>query len=108
MADGSLGDSARIDIDSATGVVIAPASKAGIGELAANHEAELTQMLHERGALLFRGWAVRTAEEFRDAVGAMWSAAWAEYREPGTPRSRVIDNVSTSTEYDAASPIHLH
>jgi hypothetical protein len=108
MADGSLGDRVRIAIDPATGVVITPVSTTAVSELTATHEAELTQLLHEHGALLFRGWAVRTAEEFRDAVAAMWSAAWAEYREPGTPRSPVIDNVSTSTEYDAASPIHLH
>ena len=108
MADGSLGDSAQIELDPATGVVITPASTAGLGEFAAAHEASLTQILHHHGAVLFRGWGVRTAEEFRDAVAAMWGAAWAEYREPGTPRSRVIANISTSTEYDAASPIHLH
>jgi alpha-ketoglutarate-dependent taurine dioxygenase len=97
-------------LDGAAGppVTVSGGPERDLEQWAAEHQSELTELLHTHGAVLFRGWPVASPMEFRNAVASMWRAPWAEYREPGTPRTAVIDNVATSTEYDAASEIHPH
>lgn len=59
------------------------------------------------GALLFRGFAITTDEEFADVVAAL-ATRQLEYQERSTKRTRMAGNVYTSTEYPAAKTIASH
>lgn len=71
------------------------------------HRGEIEAALKQRGALLFRGFTVRSVAEFEQFVASS-SDRWAQYREASTPRLAVSENVSTSTEYPARERIFLH
>lgn len=64
-------------------------------------------LLSEHGALLFRGFGLREAEEFEQFVRAV-SGEPLEYRERTSPRSAVAGRVYTSTDYPAAASIFPH
>lgn len=64
-------------------------------------------LLLNYGALLFRGFTVHGPAGFGKFMESN-SMAWTDYREPATPRSRVVENVFTSTEYPAHRRIMLH
>lgn len=63
--------------------------------------------LHRCGALLFRGFALREAEDFRRAVAAM-APRLRDYTGGTSPRSQVAEGVYTSTEYPKHLEIPLH
>lgn len=69
--------------------------------------ARLLPALHRTGALLFRGFALRDASDFRTAVAAM-APALRGYAGGTSPRHRVVDGVYTSTEYPKHLEISLH
>ena len=71
------------------------------------HEAELDAKLLEHGALLFRGFEVRSVESFDRFVGAI-STERAAYMYRSTPRSSVGNRIYTATEYPAHLEIPLH
>lgn len=74
---------------------------------AAGHAAHVEQKLHEHGAILFRNFGVSDAEGFEQFIRAV-SGELLEYRERSSPRSRVADNVYTSTDYPKEYAIFLH
>ena len=63
--------------------------------------------LLKHGGLLFRGFNVRTAEEFEQFIEAV-SGETLEYRERSSPRSKVSGNIYTSTDHPASQSIFLH
>jgi alpha-ketoglutarate-dependent taurine dioxygenase len=67
----------------------------------------LSPALHRSGALLFRGFPLRDADDFRTAVAAM-APQLRGYAGGTSPRSRVADGVYTSTEYPKHLEIPLH
>jgi alpha-ketoglutarate-dependent taurine dioxygenase len=67
----------------------------------------IEQQLLRYGALLFRGFNVKTASEFEEVCLAI-SGALLEYRERSSPRSAVAGNIYTSTDYPADQSIFPH
>jgi alpha-ketoglutarate-dependent taurine dioxygenase len=67
----------------------------------------IEQQLLRYGALLFRGFNVRTASEFAEVCRAI-SGTLLEYRERSSPRSAVGENIYTSTDYPADQSIFPH
>ncbi|MFI9243813.1 TauD/TfdA family dioxygenase [Streptomyces sp. NPDC053086] len=67
----------------------------------------LRAALRERGALLLRGFGVRGADGFADAVRAL-SGEPLPYTERSSPRSVIKGNVYTSTDYPPGEEIFLH
>ena len=68
---------------------------------------ELERMLRDAGGVLFRGFALSTAEEFQQAIKAFQSDL-LPYVEGQSQRSRVHGAVYTSTEYPAEHTVTLH
>lgn len=69
--------------------------------------AQLLAQLRRSGAVLLRGFAWRTAEDFRAAV-ATFSPQLLGYAGGTSPRSQVAEGVYTSTEYPHHLEIPLH
>jgi alpha-ketoglutarate-dependent taurine dioxygenase len=59
------------------------------------------------GAILFRGFPVGRPEEFRQLVEAISGHA-LPYNERSSPRSRVVENIYTSTDYPSDQSILPH
>lgn len=88
--------------------VLEPAkSGTDLVELAARHNDALDEKLLEHGALLFRGFGVRTIEQFDRAIGVL-SKNRADYMYRSTPRTAVGKSIYTATEYPAEREIPLH
>ncbi len=88
-------------------VVEPDARGTGIGEFVHTHWRELEAFSLEHGAVLLRGFDVRSAEDFScflDATGL----PRLEYMYRSTPRTRVGDKIFTTTEYPPAQEIVLH
>lgn len=73
----------------------------------ADHRDELRTQLTAHGALLFRGFGLSSAEDFR-RLCEVATPDLLQYRERSTPRSTVQGNIYTSTEYPAEQHIPLH
>ncbi|MGW1752437.1 TauD/TfdA family dioxygenase [Streptomyces sp. NPDC002092] len=73
----------------------------------AERREEVDALARQAGAVLFRGFAVRGADDFRAVMDALSPQVLA-YGERSSPRSQVSDGVYTSTEYPANQPILLH
>jgi alpha-ketoglutarate-dependent taurine dioxygenase len=108
----ALDDPDLVRIGSADGsraiaLVIEPAT-AGIGLVAwtRTHRAWLADQLLRHGAILFRGFDV--AESTFEPFIAATSSGALPYTERSSPRTRVIGNVYTSTDYPARFPIFPH
>lgn len=63
--------------------------------------------LLKHGALLFRSFNVKAAEEFRGFIEAT-SGKVLEYNERSSPRTLVANNIYTSTDYPPDQSIFLH
>jgi alpha-ketoglutarate-dependent taurine dioxygenase len=63
--------------------------------------------LARHGALLFRGFGIRTADEFGEFVKAVCGELM-EYRERSSPRTEVGDQIYTSTDYAEDQSIFPH
>ncbi|HWS56836.1 MAG TPA: TauD/TfdA family dioxygenase [Pyrinomonadaceae bacterium] len=64
--------------------------------------------VRRHGGLLFRGFDLRTADDFARFAAAAVGDDLLEYRERSSPRTRVEGNVYTSTDYPADQSIFLH
>jgi alpha-ketoglutarate-dependent taurine dioxygenase len=73
---------------------------------AANREAGEAGLL-QHGAVLFRGFRVESAQDFR-ALVQVFAPDLLDYRERAAPRSEVGDRIYTSTEYPPEEYIPLH
>jgi alpha-ketoglutarate-dependent taurine dioxygenase len=91
-------------------LVLTPGTSAGEIDLKhwlRDHRTELERKLWQHGAVLFRGFGVRSTEQLQDFIRAA-SGEPLEYKDAATPRSRVDGNVYTSTSYPASETIELH
>lgn len=73
---------------------------------AARREA-LWDLVADRGAVLLRGYAAGTVEEFERLLGGL-GASSMQYRRGTSPRSRVRGGIYTSTDAPKFFPIPLH
>ncbi|MEM7428654.1 MAG: TauD/TfdA family dioxygenase [Pseudomonadota bacterium] len=83
---------------------------AGLGPFCAwalTNRPQIREWLNEAGAVLMRGFAIRSADEFRRACAAV-SPELQNYVGGDSPRHSVTDQVYTSTEYPAHSEVLLH
>src|SRR5262249_6998697 len=71
------------------------------------HRSILEKQLLQHGAILLRGFAMNRPEQFRQLVEFVSGAA-LPYRERSSPRSRVIENIYTSTDYPSDRSIFPH
>lgn len=67
----------------------------------------IDEHLLSRGAILFRGFGVRTQSDFARFLDAVTSHL-LRYTEGATPRTELADRIYTSTEYPADQRIALH
>jgi alpha-ketoglutarate-dependent taurine dioxygenase len=77
-----------------------------IGWTAANLPTVLSELLRH-GAILFRGFPVTHLDQFRQFVVTV-SGDPVPYREWTSPRTRVMENVYTSTDYPSSQRILPH
>jgi len=63
--------------------------------------------LRKRGGILFRGFNVKSAEDFSGLTSSL-CRRMMKYQERSTPRTEVAENIYTSTEYPAEQFIALH
>jgi alpha-ketoglutarate-dependent taurine dioxygenase len=73
----------------------------------ADNRAYLETMLGKYGAILFRGFNLRSAPEFEQLVRAA-SGEVLEYNERSSPRSQISGRIYTSTDYPPDKQIFLH
>jgi alpha-ketoglutarate-dependent taurine dioxygenase len=74
---------------------------------AVRNQAQIKSSLLQHGALLFRGFNLREADDFEGFVKTV-SSELLEYRERSSPRSLVQGHIYTSTNYPADQTIFLH
>lgn len=72
-----------------------------------NNRDTVIEDLHQHGAILFRGFRIDTTERFESAIKGL-SVELLDYEFRSTPRTRVSNNIFTSTEYPADRRIPLH
>lgn len=77
-----------------------------IGWTKANRSVLATHIL-QHGAILLRGFALNRPEQFRQLVETV-SGGTLPYRERSSPRSRVMENIYTSTDYPSDRSILPH
>ncbi len=68
---------------------------------------EIVNELGKHGGLLFRGFKVKSLDDFEAFVAAVASEP-LKYSERSSPRSQVSGRVYTSTDYPPEHPIFLH
>jgi alpha-ketoglutarate-dependent taurine dioxygenase len=74
---------------------------------ASSSRAFLEDQLLIHGAILFRGFALQSLDDFQQFIAAATSGA-LPYTERSSPRSQVEGNIYTSTDYPPDQPIFLH
>jgi alpha-ketoglutarate-dependent taurine dioxygenase len=75
--------------------------------VAANPE-WVSRILQSRGAILLRGFAPISIAQFGSIVTLVGGEPPQPYQNRSTPRTRIQDNIYTSTEYPASQAIPLH
>lgn len=88
-------------------LVTPAATSVDLTSWAREHRHELDRWLLHSGAILFRGFGVRSASQFRSIVQAC-SRELMTYTERSSPRTRVQEHVYTSTDYPADQQIFPH
>jgi alpha-ketoglutarate-dependent taurine dioxygenase len=74
---------------------------------ATNNRDLLNKHLLKYGGILFRNFALQTADDFERLITSI-SGDLLEYRERSSPRSQITGNVYTSTDHPADQSIFLH
>jgi alpha-ketoglutarate-dependent taurine dioxygenase len=75
---------------------------------AQNNRELIERMLLSHRAVLFRGFEVKTADDFKRSVLATSSGELLEYTDRSSPRHEVGDGIYVSTIYPADRRINLH
>lgn len=79
-----------------------------ITQWAQNNQTLLKNLLLQHGALLLRGFKVKTAEKLNQFVQASSDGKLLKYIDRTSPRTTVKGKIYTSTIYPAEYPIMLH
>ena len=82
-------------------------SAAELAQYIAAHRDWLAEALHAHGGVLFRGFTIREVEAFQNVARAVIPEL-KPYVEGQSPRTKVSDNVYTSTEFPPQYTITLH
>lgn len=69
--------------------------------------ADWEPLLHRHGAILLRGYALDGADDFQAMVGRLGGQSYG-YVGGNSPRTRIVDDVYTATDYPATEVISLH
>jgi alpha-ketoglutarate-dependent taurine dioxygenase len=89
-------------------LIIEPSTAAqSLPDVVGPDRAKVDALLLEHGALLFRGFAVRTLADFDGFVGAITDHR-LDYIYRSTPRTALGNRIFTATEYPPAEEIPLH
>ena len=91
-------------------IVITPDGGAGLaafGDYLEREREALQQSLWRHGGILFRGFEVRNADDFKACTERLGAQSF-NYVGGNSPRTRVSPDVYTSTEYPATETITLH
>ncbi|MBD0255167.1 MAG: TauD/TfdA family dioxygenase, partial [Cytophagales bacterium] len=72
-----------------------------------HNKKEIDGYLHGCGAVLFRGFAVESVEDFDRFLGAV-SKNILSYSERSSPRHEVHDKIYTSTDHPSDQSIKMH
>jgi alpha-ketoglutarate-dependent taurine dioxygenase len=72
-----------------------------------NNRPMVTELMHDAGALLFRGFGLDTVERF-DRFARALSPELAGYTERTSPRKQLAPNIYTSTEHPRDQYIQFH
>lgn len=108
LADLSQADTRALLPDSAFPLLVVPRLLGtDLVEWARRNGSWADATLVEHGALLFRGFGVGALDDFQRVIRTLYPVL-LEYKERSTPRTRVGDNVYTSTEYPAHLDIVQH
>src|SRR5262249_32157542 len=78
-----------------------------LSEWAGSNRAYLERELEKHGAILFRGFNLKSAPAFERFVRAV-SGEVLEYNERSSPRSQISGRIYTSTDYPPDKQIFLH
>jgi alpha-ketoglutarate-dependent taurine dioxygenase len=71
------------------------------------HRDRVEESLLAHGAVLFRGFNVRSREEFRDVIGQV-NDRFMSYSDRSSPRTEISSQVYTSTDHPADQFINMH
>jgi alpha-ketoglutarate-dependent taurine dioxygenase len=74
---------------------------------AERNRALVEEYVQKHGAILFRGFGIRTTANFEQFIRAS-AGELLEYADQTSPRHKVSGNVYTSTDYPASQSIFLH
>jgi alpha-ketoglutarate-dependent taurine dioxygenase len=111
LGAGSTGESVRAGLlrpgESLPLVFECSGARPNLASWAKGRRDVLDACLLKHGGLLFRGFDVRTPDDFEDFIRAV-SGDLLEYRERSSPRSVVSGQVYTSTDHQADQFIFLH
>lgn len=91
-------------------VVVKPSADASLNalhEYVATNKAEIQQLLLKHGGILFRGFGLNGAQDFHNCSENLGAKPFG-YIGGDSPRSHVVADVFTSTEYPASEVISLH
>lgn len=77
-------------------------------EYLASHRVGIKAQLLRTGAVLFRGFAVRSNEDFQQVRDRFAQGAQFSYRDGNSPRTKMAAGIYTSTEYPREYRITLH
>ena len=72
-----------------------------------NNFGDLKVNLNESGGILFRGFRVDGAEQFGQFISSIGGIPM-EYKNRSSPRSEVLNNIYTSTDYPKDQKINMH
>jgi alpha-ketoglutarate-dependent taurine dioxygenase len=88
-------------------LLVTPSGPGALPDFARSSRALVDEELAKSGAILFRGFPVRSPGDF-DRFVKLITPELVEYEFGSTPRSRVSGRIYTSTEYPAHQQIPLH
>lgn len=71
------------------------------------HEVFLNEKLKQAGAIKFHGVKIQSIEDFQEVVSSI-SNKFLDYVDGNSPRTKLLGNIYTSTEYDKTQKITLH
>jgi alpha-ketoglutarate-dependent taurine dioxygenase len=83
------------------------APQISLAHWASQRSDELNRELLTHGGILFRGFSVSDAADFRDFAAAV-ARELVEYNERSSPRSEITSGVYTSTDHPPDQPIVMH
>jgi alpha-ketoglutarate-dependent taurine dioxygenase len=86
--------------------LVAPKGEVDLVSWAGSGSAEVERLVLDRGAVLFRGFGLKTAEQFERVAAALTSDLYGGYGD--LPREGESPNVYQSTPYPADQPILFH